>query len=215
MACRSQPPGPDDVLAPGGTFLDDDFRAAEPAIEALVAAGITQRMRRRTVLPGRNGHPGADGGVSGRALKAGTSDVAAILRSGGRQLLRGLGQSPVRTGGCRPGIPTGHSGRTLPVSRAEMAALLVRAGPRSPGDVGPSFIDVPADAWFAPFVEALRAAGITTGLRGRPFLSRRGRSPGSRWLCSSPGLSTAAGGDPGPDSPLNGLPATGLAMEGG
>ena len=54
------------TLAPGGTFLDDDFRAAEPAIEALVAAGITNGCAAGTVLSGCNGDPGADGDVPGQ-----------------------------------------------------------------------------------------------------------------------------------------------------
>ena len=44
-----------------------------------------------------------------------------------------------------------------------MAALLVRAVGLEATEAGSSFIDVPLDAWFAPFVEALRVAGITTG----------------------------------------------------
>ncbi|MGH8925341.1 MAG: S-layer homology domain-containing protein [Acidimicrobiia bacterium] len=68
------------------------------------------------------------------------------------------------TRGCNP--PTVD--RFCPannVTRAEMAALLLTAigQPAATGFTG-TFSDVPAGIWYAPYVEALAALGITTGL---------------------------------------------------
>lgn len=66
--------------------------------------------------------------------------------------------------GCNP--PTNdHYCPALGVTRAEMAAFLVRAlGEDVSGAVhAGTFPDVPADQWYAPFVERLARLGITTG----------------------------------------------------
>jgi hypothetical protein len=73
------------------------------------------------------------------------------------------------TRGCNP--PTVD--RFCPantLTRAEMAALLLAAIGRSPSPaVTPTFSDVAADAWYAPYVESLAQAGITTGLGDGTF----------------------------------------------
>ena len=66
------------TLAPGGTFLDDDFRDAEPAIEALVAAGITNGCAAELFCPVATVTRGQMATFLGRTLDAGTSDVAAF-----------------------------------------------------------------------------------------------------------------------------------------
>ena len=52
-----------------------------------------------------------------------------------------------------------------PVNRAQMAALLARGLPDVPVVAQPVgvFADVPVDAWYAPAVEALHAAGVVAG----------------------------------------------------
>ncbi len=52
-----------------------------------------------------------------------------------------------------------------PVNRAQMAALLARGLPDVPvvGQPVGVFADVPVDAWYAPAVEALHAAGVVAG----------------------------------------------------
>ena len=65
--------------------------------------------------------------------------------------------------GCSPG---GDRYCPLqPVNRAQMAALLARGLPDVPVVVQPVgvFTDVPIDAWYAPAIEALHAAGVVAG----------------------------------------------------
>jgi len=52
-----------------------------------------------------------------------------------------------------------------PVNRAQMAALLARGLPDVPVVAQPTevFTDVPVDAWYAPAIEALHAAGVVAG----------------------------------------------------
>ena len=52
-----------------------------------------------------------------------------------------------------------------PVNRAQMAALLARSLPDVPVVAQPVgvFTDVPVDAWYAPAIEALHAAGVVAG----------------------------------------------------
>lgn len=52
---------------------------------------------------------------------------------------------------------------TAPVTRGEMAAFLVRALGAAPAPFRGTFPDVPAGAWYAPFVERLAELGITVG----------------------------------------------------
>lgn len=70
------------------------------------------------------------------------------------------------TRGCNP--PTvDHFCPAQSVTRAEMAAFLTVARGITPAaDLRGIFTDVPAAAWYAPYVEALADAGITTGLGG-------------------------------------------------
>ena len=72
------------------------------------------------------------------------------------------------TRGCNP--PTVD--RFCPsnsVTRAEMAAFLTVALGLAPGTPRGLFSDVPTNAWFAPYVEALADSGITTGVGGGQY----------------------------------------------
>lgn len=66
--------------------------------------------------------------------------------------------------GCNPPVNDQYCPRR-PVNRAQMAALLARGLPDVPVVSQPVgvFGDVPADAWYAPAVEALHAAGVVAG----------------------------------------------------
>lgn len=154
-------------------FVDDDGNPHEAAIEAIAAAGITN---------------GCNPPVIDRycpSLPVTRAQMAAFL-------LRALGEVPAEVT-SRPfpdvpadawyapavariaelGIAEGYTDGTFrpdrAVTRAEMAALLVRALPAlAPLDPTEAFVDVPADAWYAPAVEGLRAAGVTAGCSVEP-----------------------------------------------
>lgn len=72
------------------------------------------------------------------------------------------------------GITTGYEDGTYrpnaPVSRGEMAVFLDRAfeSLASDGDLAP-FVDVPAEAFFAPATDALFDAGVTLGCQADPL----------------------------------------------
>jgi hypothetical protein len=56
------------------------------------------------------------------------------------------------------------------VSRAEMAAFLLRAiGDTTPASATAAFADVPASAWYAPFVDRLAELGISVGYADGTF----------------------------------------------
>jgi len=201
-------------LGPGGTFLDDDFRAAEPAIEALVAGGITNGCGPESFCPVAPVTRGQMATFLARTLSTGSSDVAAFsdLVSGSYYVgfVNRLFEMEIVDG-----YPDGTFRPDSPVSRGEMAALLVRAlgleiaGPEG----GLDFIDVASDAWFAPSVEALRIAGITTGCAIDRFCPQEAVTREQMALFLARAFQLPLPVVPGRTSPLNGLPATGLATE--
>lgn len=163
----------DDVVPPGGTFLDDDHNPLEPNIEAVVAAGITTGCAPNEFCPNR---------ATTRAEMA-----AFLVRALGEEdslgAYRGLFPDVPADRWYRPyverlvqldivaGYTDGNFRPDAPVSRAEMAAVLVRAIPNAiPYDtVQGSFTDVPPDAWFQPFVERLYGWRVTVGCAGEPL----------------------------------------------
>ena len=150
------------TLPPGGTFIDDDGNLHEGAIEAISAAGITTGCGSGRFCPG---------------FPVTREQMAAFL-------IRALGETPstspssfvdVPAGpfsghieriaelGIATGYPDGTFRPSSPISRGEMAVMLMRALDLTPGTGSGTFSDVPNDAFFAVAVEAIAAAGITTG----------------------------------------------------
>ncbi|MEX0667577.1 MAG: DUF3048 domain-containing protein, partial [Acidimicrobiia bacterium] len=202
-------------LGPGGTFLDDDFRASEPAIEALVATGITNGCGEQLFCPTASVTRGQMATFLARSLKAGSSDLGPFS-----DLVPGSYYVGFVNRLFELGVVDGYSDGTYrpdaPVSRAEMAALLVRAIGLEVGGsqvVSTPFIDVPADAWFAPFVESLRGAGITTGCAVDRFCPDGAVTREQMALFLARTFQLPLPVVPGRTSPLNGLPATGLATQ--
>ncbi len=200
------------ALSPGGTFLDDDLRASESAIEALVANGISNGCGGQLFCPTALVTRGQMAAFLGRALRSGTNDIGAFSDLVPASFYYGFVNRLFELG-VVDGYPDGTFRPETPISRSEMAALLVRAIGLELGVSGPAFIDVPVDAWFAPFVEALRVAGITTGCAVDRFC------PDSFVTREQMALFLARAFDlglpvvPGRTSPLNGLPAMGLAIQ--
>ena len=162
----SLPSAGQSVLGPGGTFLDDDFRSAEPAIEALVAGGITNGCGAGLFCPLLAVTRGQMATFLGRALKAGSSEAGAFT-----DLIPGSYYEGSVNRLFELGVVSGYPDGTFRPEaqvreRRWRRSWCGRAGLETLLDGEPTaatFIDVPADAWFAPFVEALRLAGITTG----------------------------------------------------
>ncbi|MEX1004528.1 MAG: S-layer homology domain-containing protein [Acidimicrobiia bacterium] len=163
-----------DPSRPGGTFIDDNANQHEPNIEAVAAAGITagcdstarlycpsapvSRAEMATFLIRALGESSA-GAYQGifSDVPAGQWYTATVERAASL--------------GITSGYPDGTFRPDAPVSRAEMSALLLRAlgeDTNLPASAG-SFSDVPADAWFAPYVEQMRLLGYTQGCGGGAF----------------------------------------------
>jgi hypothetical protein len=156
------------TLPPGGTFVDDDGNLHEGTIEAISAAGITTGCGPALYCP---------------TLPVTREQMAVFL-------VRALDESPSTASGSFPdvppgpfaghieriaelgiatGYPDGTFGPANPISRGEMAVMLMRALDLAPGPHIGTFSDVPDGLFFTGAVEAIAAAGITTGCGGGKF----------------------------------------------
>ena len=156
-------------LPPGGTFLDDDWNFAEGAIEAMVAGGITQGCAPQLYCPDRPLSRAEAAVLLDRILQAepvaGPSFPDVANDTWYADAVAALAGSGVVTGHA-----DGHFHPNDPLTREQMAQLLARAfGHTPPGPYeSVEFIDVPADALYAPAVEWLAQRGITTGCATSP-----------------------------------------------
>ena len=154
-----------DLLPPGGTFVDDDNNTHEGMIEAIVSLGITAGcdpqdlarycpdesvtraqmasflMRALSLPPGPERFADDDGSVH----EAGVNAVAAA----------GI------TLGCDPNDPVRFCPET-PITRGQMAAFLQRAFELDPPSGTSTYIDDDGSS-FETEIEAIAAAGITAG----------------------------------------------------
>jgi hypothetical protein len=202
------------TLGPGGSFLDDDFRPTEQAIEALVANGITNGCGGELFCPTAPVTRGQMAAFLGRILKAGTSDARAFTDLIPGSYYEGF-VNRLSELGVVTGYPDGSFHPDSEVTRGEMAALLVRASGLAVDVLNPvssSFIDVPTEAWFAPFVEALRAAGTTTGCAADRFCPDASVTREQMALFLTRAFRLSLPMVPVRTAPLNGLPASGLAI---
>jgi glucose/arabinose dehydrogenase len=150
------------TLPPGGTFVDDDGNLHEGTIEAISAAGITTGCGSALYCP---------------TLPVTREQMAVFL-------VRALDESPSASAGSfadvpagpfaghieriaelgiATGYPDGTFGPANPISRGEMAVMLMRALDLASGPESGTFSDVPDGLFFTGAVEAIAAAGITTG----------------------------------------------------
>jgi hypothetical protein len=67
------------------------------------------------------------------------------------------------------GFPNGTFEPNAAVTRAEFVKMLVVALGLAPGSGTTNFTDVPADAWYAPYVSAAVQAGLVTGVTATTF----------------------------------------------
>ena len=201
------------VLPPGGSFLDDDLLPGEGAIEALAAAKLTTGCRPEIFCPHEAVTRGEMATFLGRALHLEPEPTLVQFSD--------LDPSAFYTGYvnalAREGVISGElDGSFQPdrtVSRAEMAAFLDRALELPGAEYQAAFIDVGLGDWFAGHVEAIRAAGITTGCSFDRYCPAASVSREEMAIFLSRAFSLAIPTVAVRTSPLDGLPApSGLAV---
>ena len=195
------------VLPPGGTFFDDDHLRGEGAIEALAGAGLTTGCGPNLYCPQEPVTRGEMATFLGRALRL-TPDPSLArftdLEPGGfyTDYVNALAARGVIAGEIDGTFRPHRS-----VSRAEMAAFLDRAL-ELPPPVDPSgFVDVNTADWFAPHVEAIKAAGITTGCALDRYCPSKSVTREEMAIFLVRAFSLSIPTIPVRTSPLDGLPA--------
>lgn len=154
-------------------FIDDNGNLHEQAIEAIAAVGITTGCNATTdrYCPG-SGVSRAE--MAAFLLRAIGDTTAASVTGAFDDVPVSAWYAPFVDRLAELGISVGYGDGTFRplagVSRAEMAVFLARAFENisQPAPSG-SFADVPVDAWYAPAVEGLLAAGVTTGCATDPL----------------------------------------------
>lgn len=194
-------------LPPGGTFLDDDRRFAEPAIEALVASGISNGCGLEIFCPTASVSRGQMATFLARSLGVDVSDASSAFTDLNEAAYYAGPVNRLAEMGLVTGYPDGTFRPEMAVSRAEMAALLVRASGLEPVGIPSPFSDVPGDAWYAPYVEAIRIAGVTTGCGPERFCPDEPVTREQMALFIVRAFDLALLPVPVRISPLNGLPA--------
>jgi glucose/arabinose dehydrogenase len=156
------PPALGQTLPPGGTFIDDDGNLHEGTIEAIAAAGITTGCGSGRYCPGF--------AVTREQMAAFLIRAMGESPSSSPSLFVDVGFGPfsghiVRIAelGVATGYPDGTFRPSNPISRGEMAVMLTRALDLAAGTGSGTFSDVPNGVFFTDAVEAIAAAGITTG----------------------------------------------------
>ena len=153
-----------DALPPGGSFLDDDYSAHEPAIEAIAAAGITKGCNpplNNLFCPGDPVTRGQMAAFLVRALDLPETTYAPFLDAEGvfEDSINRLAAAGI-TKGCNPPVNDRFCPDDL-VTRGQMAAFLVRAL-NLPGASGDTFTDDNGSV-FETAIESMAAEGITKG----------------------------------------------------
>ncbi|HJU81469.1 MAG TPA: DUF3048 domain-containing protein [Acidimicrobiia bacterium] len=197
------------VLPPGGTFLDDDHLPGEGSIEALAGAGLTNGCRTDLFCPQGRVTRGEMATFIGRAL--GLTPEPSI------PLFTDLEPDAFYTGFVNAlagqnviaGEIDGSFRPNRPMSRAEMAALLDRALQLSPAESPSGFDDVDPADWFAPHVEAIKEAGITTGCAANLYCPSAPVTREEMAIFLTRAFSLSIPTIPVRTSPLDGLPAPG------
>ncbi|HEY7563938.1 MAG TPA: S-layer homology domain-containing protein [Acidimicrobiia bacterium] len=153
-------------------FVDDNGNLHEAAITAIAARGITRGCNPPLVdhyCPASN----VTRAEMAAFLVVALGEAPAAAYSGYfPDVVSGAWYTPYVEKLRELGITTGNADGTYApdrsVTRAEMAVFLTRAFGLTAGPPGSAFGDVPDGQWYAPAVEAIRLAGITTGCMASP-----------------------------------------------
>lgn len=162
-------------LPPGGTFLDDDLLVEEGYIEAIAASGITKGCnppKNDRFCPKGSLTRGQMASVFVRALgltpidDGPFTDIGDSVHAADINAIAAAGI----TKGCNPPANDLYC-PDAKVTRGQMAAFLVRAFEIDATDT--DFFDDDANTVFEDDINALAAAGITTGCHDGAFCSSR------------------------------------------
>ncbi len=194
------------TLPPGGTFFDDDRMSGEPAIEALVAAGITQGCAPMTFCPNGTVTRGELVTFLGRALGVSPSVELTPFPDVTSDLFYAGFASRLFEMGIVTGRTDGTFGGERPITRGEMAVFLARALELPAGDGAP-FDDVGASLFYAEAVQAIRIAGVTLGCGNNRFCPQDPLIRHDLALFLARAFRLELGVVPVRLSPLDGLPA--------
>lgn len=160
-------------IGPGGTFIDDDGSNHEPAIEAILHAGITTGC-----------DPVGDRFCPSAPVTRAEMAAFLVRAMGGTELLGGepsfpdVNQSRWYFGWverlAESGVSLGYADGTfrpeVAVTRGEMAVFLIRALGESAADPPTGvFADVPIDAFYAGSAERLAQLEVTRGCATTPL----------------------------------------------
>lgn len=153
-----------DELPPGGTFLDDDYSAHEPAIEAIAAEGITRGCNpplNNLFCPDDPVTRGQMAAFLTRALALPATNQAPFQDANGvfQDSINRLAAADI-TKGCNPPVNDLFCPDDL-VTRGQMAAFLTRALSLPQGS-GDTFTDDDGSI-FESAIESMATAGITKG----------------------------------------------------
>jgi len=195
------------VLPPGGTFYDDDRLTGEPAIEALVAADITQGCGTNSFCPHAVVTRGQMVTFLGRALEESPSVLAGPFPDLSNDLYYAGFAVRLHEMGIVEGREDGTFGGESPVSRGEMAVFLTRALSLAPGSDAP-FSDVDPSLFYNESVDAIRTAGITIGCGDNRFCPNESVTRHDMALFLTRAFHLELSVVPVRLSPLDGLPAS-------
>ena len=201
------------LLPPGGTFLDDDQLPGEGAIEALAGAGLTKGCRTDLFCPRSPVTRGEMATFLGRALGVTPENSMPLFtdldpKAFYTSYVNALVAQDVIAGEIDG---TFHPNRSI--SRAEMAALLDRALELPPSENPSGFVDINNADWFAPQVEAIKAAGITMGCAHDRYCPTASVTREEMAIFLTRAFSLSIPLIPVRTSPLDGMPAPdGLAV---
>ena len=198
------------ILPPGGSFLDDDFLPGEPAIEALAATGITTGCGPGRFCPHQTVTRGEMATFLSRALKTAPAPVTSEFVDLDPDAFYTPHVASLALAGIVAGVGEGKFAPMRSVSRAEMAALLTRAFELAPASSA-QFVDVISTDWFAPAVDSLRAAGITDGCGSDRFCPHEPVTREQLAIFLGRALRLELPTVLARVSPLDGMPASGLA----
>lgn len=194
------------TLPPGGSFFDDDRLSGESAIEALVAAGITQGCGSMTFCPNDQVTRGELVTFLGRALLLAPSTEAAPFPDVTMDLFYAGFAGRLHEMGIVTGLADGTFAGESPVTRGEMAVFLARALELPPG-AGAVFDDVTSGLFFADAVDSIRAVGITLGCGAKRFCPHDSVTRHDMALFLARAFHLELPPVPARLSPLDGLPA--------
>jgi hypothetical protein len=197
------------VLPPGGTFLDDDHLPGEGSIEALAGAGLTKGCRTDLFCPQGQVTRGEMATFLGRALGVTPEPSSALFNDLDPDAFYTGYVNALAGQNVIAGEIDGSFRPNRPVSRAEMAALLDRALQLSPAGSASGFGDVGPNDWFAPHVDAIKGAGITTGCAANLYCPSASVTREEMAIFLTRGFSLSIPAIPVRTSPLDGLPAPG------